>query len=79
MPVQGARTGRLLSYSPETDRTSFVAGGFLFPNGVAVSPDGGYLIMAETGANRLWKIWLQGAKVTSLVPPSDGVGQCLAV
>ena len=77
--MQGARTGRLLSYSPDTDRTDFVAGGFLFPNGVAVSPDGGYLIMAETGANRLWKVWLQGAKVTSLHRLMESYGQCLAV
>ena len=46
-----------------------MAGGFLFPNGVAVSSDGEYLIMAETGANRLWKIWLQGAKVHRYILP----------
>ena len=63
---QGARTGRLLAYSPATEKTTVVASEFLFPNGVAVAPDGEYVIMAETGANRLWKIWVHGAKVNLL-------------
>ena len=66
--MQGLRSGRLLAYSPASKKTSVVAEEFLFPNGVAVSADGSYLLMVETGAARIWKLWLQGAKVGLVTP-----------
>ena len=36
--------------------TTFFAGEFLFPNGVAVAPDGRSVFVGETQRNRVWKI-----------------------
>ncbi|MGV3621437.1 MAG: SMP-30/gluconolactonase/LRE family protein [Archangium sp.] len=55
-------TGRLLKYVPETKALSEVADGFSFANGVALSGDESFLVVAETGAYRLWRVWLVGDK-----------------
>jgi hypothetical protein len=38
--------------------------GFYYANGVALSPDESYLVMAETDRIRLLKYWLKGPQVT---------------
>ena len=55
-------TGRLLKYEPATKQTTKLADGFSFTNGVALGPDEAYLVVAETGAYRLWRVWLTGEK-----------------
>lgn len=54
-------TGRVLKYVPATKELSLVADGFSFANGVALSADESFLVLAETGGYRLWKIPLTGA------------------
>jgi sugar lactone lactonase YvrE len=49
-------TGRVLVYDPGTERTATVISGLCFPNGVALSGDGRYLFIAETGEYRIWKV-----------------------
>lgn len=61
---QGAPTGRLLKYSPKTQTTKLVAGGLLYANGVALSADGDFAAVVETGAWRVHRQWLTGPKVT---------------
>ena len=61
--LQGVPSGKLLAYHPSNQKTTVVADGFLFNNGVAVSAAGDYVLMVETGAWRIWKIWLQGEQV----------------
>ena len=54
--------GRLLAYDPSTKTTRVVLGDLYFANGVAVSPDGSFLLVVETGAYRVRRVWLNGAK-----------------
>lgn len=60
--TENAPNGRLLGYEPDKDRTFLVEDGFHFPNGVAVAPDGSYLLMNETARYRIFKVWLMGEK-----------------
>lgn len=59
---EGRRTGRQLKYDPSTKSTSFVAGDMYYSNGVALAPDGSYILVAETGTLRILRHWLQGPK-----------------
>lgn len=60
--IEHQTTGRVLRFDPQTRRTSLVADGFNFANGIALSPDESFLVVAETGAYRLWRLWLTGPK-----------------
>jgi hypothetical protein len=40
--------------------------GFYYANGVALSPDESFVVMAETDAIRAHKIWVKGLKVMEL-------------
>jgi sugar lactone lactonase YvrE len=53
-------TGRLLKYDPATKSVTRLAEGFSFANGVALGPDEQWVVLAETGAYRLWKVWVKG-------------------
>lgn len=55
-------SGRLLKYVPSTKELTELADGFSFTNGVALSPDESFLVVAETGAYRLWRVWLTGER-----------------
>ncbi len=52
--------GRLLAYDPKTKTTRTLMNDLYFANGVAVSPDQSFLLVADTGRYRLWRIWLRG-------------------
>jgi sugar lactone lactonase YvrE len=54
--------GRLLSFDPRSGRTELLLSGLQFANGVAVSGDGSYLVVAETGSYRLVRFWLTGPR-----------------
>lgn len=60
--IEHQTSGRVLKWDPATKLTSLVAGGFSFPNGIALAPDESFLVVAETGAYQLWKLWLTGPK-----------------
>lgn len=49
-------TGRLLAYDPKSKSTRVLMHGLCFPNGLALSANEGYLLVAETGEYRIWKI-----------------------
>ncbi len=53
-------TGRFLKYDPATKKVTKIADGFSFANGVALGPDAQWVVMAEMGTYRLWKIWIKG-------------------
>lgn len=57
-----AGRGRLLAYHPETRTTELLLSGLQFANGVAVSGDGSYVLVNETGAYRITRYWLAGPK-----------------
>jgi len=73
--------GRLLSYDPETKETAVVLSDLYFPNGVAVSRDNEFLLMAEMGTYRVLKVQLSGPNrgeasvvIDNLPGFPDGVG-----
>lgn len=54
--MEHAGNGRLLAYVPEHGRTYTVLGGLHFANGVAVSHDSEWVLVAETGSYRILRI-----------------------
>jgi sugar lactone lactonase YvrE len=54
--------GRLLVYDPKTKETATLLSGLYFANGVAVSPDGHFVLVNETSTYRIQKYWLKGEK-----------------
>jgi len=52
--------GRIIALDPQTGATSVVLDGLNFANGVAISADQRYLLIAETGAYRILRYWLEG-------------------
>jgi len=53
--MESKGTGRVLAYDPRTMQTRRIATGLVFPNGVAMHPDGSVLVN-ETGRYRVLKI-----------------------
>lgn len=56
-----SNTGYVARHSPN-GTTDKLAEGFVYTNGVALSPDEDFLLIAETGRARVHKLWLTGAK-----------------
>jgi sugar lactone lactonase YvrE len=54
--------GRFLSYDAKTKTTHTLLRDLCFANGVAVSPDQSFVLVVETGAYRVHRVWLSGAK-----------------
>jgi sugar lactone lactonase YvrE len=71
--IEHAGTGRLLVYDPGTKEAKTVADGMVFPNGVAVSADGEYVLVTETGSYRVLKVWLKGARAGKVEPLVEGL------
>lgn len=56
------RTGRILSYDPNTQETVEIATRISFANGVAVEPSGSSLLYVETGEYRVMRLFLKGSR-----------------
>ena len=54
--------GRLYVYDPKTEKAQLVLEGLYGANGVAVSPDQSYVLVAETYTYRVQRYWLAGPK-----------------
>jgi sugar lactone lactonase YvrE len=54
--------GRLLAFDPKTRQSHTVVKDLYFANGVAVSPDQSFVLVVETGAYKVRRVWLQGPK-----------------
>ena len=54
--------GRFLAYDPRTKATRTLLRELCFANGVAVSPDQSFVLVVETGAYRIHRLWLNGSK-----------------
>jgi hypothetical protein len=59
---EGKPSGRLLAYDPATQETRVLLEGLHFANGVALAPDGSYVLVNETLAYRVTRLWLTGPK-----------------
>lgn len=62
--IEHSGTGRLLRRSPSGEVTT-VLDGLHFANGVALAPDESSVVVAQTGAYRLDKVWLTGSRAGS--------------
>jgi|JI10StandDraft_1071094.scaffolds.fasta_scaffold68508_7 sugar lactone lactonase YvrE len=57
--MEHSGTGRLLRRDPD-GAVHTVLDGLQFANGVAIAPDGSWVVVAQTGAYRLDRVWLTG-------------------
>lgn len=55
-------TGRLMQYDPQTKRVTVLLRGLAFANGVALSKDNSFLLVAESTTYQILKFWLRGPK-----------------
>jgi sugar lactone lactonase YvrE len=60
--VEHGPNGRFFAYDPKTKSTRTLLPNLAFANGVAVSPDQSFVLVVETGAYRVHRYWLHGAK-----------------
>ncbi|CDY35420.1 BnaA03g19400D [Brassica napus] len=56
--MSGDRTGRLMKYDPNTKQVTTLLSNLAFPNGVVLSQNGEYLLVAETAKCRILRYWL---------------------
>ncbi|XP_020576914.1 protein STRICTOSIDINE SYNTHASE-LIKE 10-like [Phalaenopsis equestris] len=59
--ITGDSTGRLMQYDPTTKKTQILLSNLSFPNGIALSSDGSFLLIAETTTCRILRYWLQNS------------------
>jgi sugar lactone lactonase YvrE len=59
--VQRTRSGRLFRRDPDGALTQLL-GDLEFANGVALAADGSFVAVAETGARRVRRVWLNGGR-----------------
>lgn len=62
MFLHGDDTGRLLSFNLSSKETKVVLSNLHFPNGLALSRDGSFLLVCETLKQRVIKYWIRGPK-----------------
>ncbi len=60
--MEHAGNGKVYSFDPETQDVELLLDGLNYANGVAVSTDGDFLLVSETGQYRVIKYWLSGDK-----------------
>ncbi|GBG86948.1 hypothetical protein CBR_g44401 [Chara braunii] len=60
--LEGVPSGRLIEYDILSNASKILMDGLDFANGVAISKDEDFLIIAETGMFRLHRYWLKGPK-----------------
>uniref|UniRef100_A0AAZ3RPV9 Strictosidine synthase conserved region domain-containing protein n=1 Tax=Oncorhynchus tshawytscha TaxID=74940 RepID=A0AAZ3RPV9_ONCTS len=54
--------GRLLTFDPVSGRVGVLLDGLYMPNGIALSPDESFLLLAETSIGCILRYWLKGPK-----------------
>jgi len=54
--------GQIIAFHPDEGQARIVIDGLQFANGVAISDDQSYLLVAETGSYRILKHWLLGPR-----------------
>ena len=60
--MEHGSTGRILVYDPADKTTSVLAKNLSFPNGVAMCPNDECVLVVETGAYNIHRIWLTGER-----------------
>jgi sugar lactone lactonase YvrE len=60
--LEGAPTGRLLTYDPATGETRTRLANLRFPNGIALGPDDAFVLVNETLGYRTLRHWITGPR-----------------
>jgi sugar lactone lactonase YvrE len=60
--LEHSSTGQVLVHDPATGKTSLLLDGLDFPNGIAATRDGDAVLINETWAYRVRRIWLSGPR-----------------
>ncbi|KAF8364577.1 hypothetical protein HHK36_017859 [Tetracentron sinense] len=63
--LTGDKTGRLMKYDKSSKEVTVLMRGIAFANGVAMSKDHSFVLVAETTTGRIRRLWLQGPKAGS--------------
>jgi sugar lactone lactonase YvrE len=66
--IEHRPNGRLLAYDPKTGATRVVLDGLNFANGVAVSDDQTYVLVAESNTYSVRRVWLSGPRAGESEP-----------
>ncbi|OMP08477.1 Six-bladed beta-propeller, TolB-like protein [Corchorus olitorius] len=64
--LSGDKTARLMKYEQESKQVTVLLNNLSFPNGVALSKDGSFLVFAETSKCRIQRYWLKTSKAGTL-------------
>ncbi|KAJ4836100.1 hypothetical protein Tsubulata_004201 [Turnera subulata] len=64
--LSGDTSGRLLRYDPASKETTLLVDNLSFPNGVALSKDGEFILFAETAKCRVLRYWIKTSKAGTL-------------
>lgn len=60
--IEHQPNGRLMAFDPQTQQPRTLLRNLYFANGVAVSPDQTFVLVAETGKYRVQRLWLKDPK-----------------
>jgi len=60
--LEGDVTGRFIKFNPDTKEIKVLIDNLGFPNGVAISKDGSFVLVAETLKSRMHRYWVKGEK-----------------
>ncbi len=60
--LEGKAWGRLIAYYPDSGTTRTLLSNLHFANGVAIAPDGSFVLVNETWRYRIRRFWLSGPK-----------------
>ncbi|KAJ8541798.1 hypothetical protein K7X08_002614 [Anisodus acutangulus] len=69
--VSGDSTGRLMKYDMKMKQVSVLLKNLKFPNGVAMSKHGDFLLFAETTTCKIFKIWLKTSQAGTVEVVSE--------
>lgn len=71
--MEGTATGRLLSYDPKTGVTEVHLEGLRFANGVSLGPKDEYVLVCETLAAKVTRLWISGPRIGTSDTFIDGL------
>lgn len=71
--LEHSGTGRLLRFDPRTGEMDLLADGLQFANGVGLSSDESFLVVAETGAYRIRRVELAGPRAGTVSVWADNL------
>ncbi|THG00439.1 protein STRICTOSIDINE SYNTHASE-LIKE 10-like [Camellia sinensis] len=61
--VSGDKTGRPMKYDPKSKETTALLENLIFPNRVALSKDGYFILIADTTNCKILRLWLKSSKL----------------